>query len=176
VEVVVSGKNSLDTDQTFDFRDVRNLWLRKSLVLPIIHTEAIYWNVFSMAAKKAKILVVDDEPEITDILEAFLSNAGHTVVAENSAAKGLERAQTFKPDMIFLDIMMPHMDGYEICNELKRNPGTEHIPVIFLTGKDTSDDQGKGFKSGGDMFIKKPFVCERLLEIVNIVLLSFTKV
>jgi DNA-binding response OmpR family regulator len=129
-----------------------------------------------MAQKKAKILVVDDEKEITDILEAFLSNAGHTVVAENSAVMGLERARTFKPDMVFLDIMMPQMDGYEICNELKKEPATENIPVIFLTGKDTADDQGQGFKSGGDMFIKKPFVCERLLEIVNIVLLSFTKV
>jgi DNA-binding response OmpR family regulator len=129
-----------------------------------------------MALKKAKILVVDDEKEITDILEAFLSNAGHTVVAENSAVMGLERAKTFKPDMVFLDIMMPQMDGYEICNELKKEPATENIPVIFLTGKDTADDQGRGFKSGADMFIKKPFVCERLLEIVNIVLLSFTKV
>lgn len=129
-----------------------------------------------MASKKAKILVVDDEPEITDILDAFLSNAGHTVVAENSAVMGLERAKTFKPDMIFLDIMMPQMDGYEICNELKKDAATEHIPVIFLTGKDTSDDQGRGFKAGGDMFIKKPFVCERLLEIVNVVLLSSAKV
>ena len=103
-----------------------------------------------MALRKAKILVVDDEPEITDILEAFLSNAGHTVVAENSAVMGLERAKTFKPDMIFLDIMMPQMDGYEICNELKKDPQTENVPVIFLTGKDTSDDQGRGFKAGGD--------------------------
>ena len=126
--------------------------------------------------KKANILVIDDEPEITEILETFLSNAGHTVAAENSALNGVEKAKEFKPDMIFLDIMMPEMDGYEICEALKADPATDDIPVIFLTGKDAADDQGRGFKSGGDMFVKKPFVCERLLEIVNIVLLSLSKV
>lgn len=125
--------------------------------------------------KQANILVVDDEPEITDILETFLANAGHTVVAENSASRGVQAAKMFKPDMIFLDIMMPEMDGYEICQLLKEEPETEDIPVIFLTGKDTADDQGKSFKSGADMYLKKPFVCERLLEIVNIVLLSLSK-
>jgi DNA-binding response OmpR family regulator len=125
--------------------------------------------------KHAKILVVDDEPEITEILETFLSSAGHQVVAENSASKGVKSAKMFKPDMIFLDIMMPEMDGYEICQQLKEDPEIGDIPVIFLTGKDTADDQGKSFKSGGDMYLKKPFVCERLLEIVNIVLLSLSR-
>ncbi len=126
--------------------------------------------------KIAKILVIDDEPEITEILEAFLSNAGHKVVTQNAASKGLEMASEYQPDMIFLDIMMPDMDGYEMCEALKADPKTEDIPVIFLTGKDTADDQGKSFKSGGDMYLKKPFVCERLLEIVNIVLLSLSRV
>lgn len=129
-----------------------------------------------MKVKKAKILVIDDEPEITDILETFLTSAGHTVVAENSAAQGVKAAKMFGPDMIFLDIMMPEMDGYEICQQLKEDPETDDVPVIFLTGKDTADDQGKSFKAGGDMFLKKPFVCERLLEIVNVVLLSLSKV
>ncbi len=126
--------------------------------------------------KTAKILVIDDEPEITEILEAFLGNAGHKVVTQNAASKGLEMAGEYQPDMIFLDIMMPEMDGYEMCEALKADPKTEDIPVIFLTGKDTADDQGKSFKSGGDMYLKKPFVCERLLEIVNIVLLSLSRV
>lgn len=129
-----------------------------------------------MLVKTAKILVIDDEPEITEILEAFLSNAGHKVVSQNSASKGLQMAREYQPDMIFLDIMMPEMDGYEMCERLKDDPATEDIPVIFLTGKDTADDQGKSFKSGGDMYLKKPFVCERLLEIVNIVLLSLSRV
>jgi DNA-binding response OmpR family regulator len=68
--------------------------------------------------------------------------------------------------------MMPGMDGYDICQELKKDPEFSGIPVIFLTGKDRNDDMGRSFKVGGDMFIKKPFSCERLLEIVNIVLMS----
>jgi DNA-binding response OmpR family regulator len=125
--------------------------------------------------KSAKILVIDDEPEITDIIETFLENAGYEVKSENSSVIGIERAKSFLPDVILLDIMMPFMDGYEVCKELKRSEETSKIPVIFLTGKDARSDEGKSFKAGGDMFIKKPFSCERLLEIVKVVLLSINK-
>ena len=63
----------------------------------------------------------------------------------------------------------------EVYEELKNDPETADIPVVFLTGKDRADDQGRSFKAGGDMFIKKPFSCERLLEIVNIILMSSVK-
>jgi len=124
------------------------------------------------AVKTAKILVVDDEPEITEIIEAFLDNAGYQVTVENSPNKAVSLAQEMKPDLILLDIMMPGTDGYAICNRIKDDPALSNTPVIFLTGKDSKDDQGRSFQVGGDMFIKKPFSCERLLEIVNIVLLS----
>ncbi|MCK4656327.1 MAG: response regulator [candidate division Zixibacteria bacterium] len=125
--------------------------------------------------KAAKILVIDDEPEITQIIEAFLDNAGHKITTENSSVMGIERAKELKPDLILLDIMMPNMDGYEICDELKKSDETSDIPIIFLTGKDSRDDKGRSFQVGGDMFVKKPFSCERLLEIVNIVLQSAAK-
>ena len=125
--------------------------------------------------KSGKILVIDDEAEITEIIETFLKDAGYQVLVENSSVMGIERAKSFRPDLILLDIMMPFMDGYEVCDELKKNKETENIPVIFLTGKDARSDEGKSFKVGGDMFIKKPFNCERLLEIVRIVLLSMNK-
>ncbi len=127
------------------------------------------------AVRTAKILVVDDEPEITEIIEAFLDNAGYHVKVENTPAKAVEVANQIKPDLILLDIMMPGVDGYTICNRLKEDPAMANTPVIFLTGKDSKDDQGRSFQAGGDMFIKKPFSCERLLEIVNIVLLSVGK-
>ncbi len=120
----------------------------------------------------ANILVVDDEPQITEIIDAFLSNAGHNVTVSNKASEALKLAREIKPDVILLDIMMPEMDGYDICNSLKQDKSTSKIPIVFLTGKDRNDDMGKSFKVGGDMFIKKPFSCERLLEIVNIILLS----
>jgi two-component system alkaline phosphatase synthesis response regulator PhoP len=125
--------------------------------------------------KFAKILVIDDEAEITEIVETFLKDAGYQVMIENSSVMGIERAKSFKPDLILLDIMMPFMDGYEVCDELKKNKETENIPVIFLTGKDAKSDEGRSFKVGGDMYIKKPFSCDRLLEIVRIVLMSMNK-
>lgn len=136
---------------------------------------AIIKNKVDKKTKTGNILVIDDEAEITEIIETFLKDAGYQVLVENSSVMGIERAKSFKPDLILLDIMMPFMDGYEVCEELKKNKETENIPVIFLTGKDARSDEGKSFKAGGDMFIKKPFNCERLLEIVRIVLLSMNK-
>ena len=121
------------------------------------------------------ILIVDDEPEITEIVETFLKEAGYQVAVENIADNAVNMVKGFKPDVILLDIMMPGMDGYGICEQLKADPEFASTPIIFLTGKDRSDDMGRSFKSGGDMFIKKPFSCDRLLEIVNIVLLSTGK-
>jgi len=136
-------------------------------------------NITKVSEKKktisTKVLVIDDEPEITDIIETFLESVGYEVKSENSSVIGIERAKTFLPDLILLDIMMPFMDGYEVCKELKKDEKTSKIPVIFLTGKDARSDEGKSFQVGGDLFIKKPFSCERLLEIVKIVLLSMNK-
>lgn len=129
----------------------------------------------AMIDKKAKILIIDDEPEITEIVDIFLSNAGFQVIAENNANAGIKAAEKSRPALILLDIMMPSMDGYEVCNALKANPVTANIPVIFLTGKDSRDDSGRSFKVGGDLFVKKPFSCERLLEIIRIVLLSVAR-
>ncbi|MBD3332742.1 response regulator [candidate division GN15 bacterium] len=121
---------------------------------------------------QARVMVVDDEPEITEIVETFLTDAGYTVMVENSSAQAVEKAKAFKPDVILLDIMMPGVDGYDVCQQLKQTPEFAGTPIIFLTGKDRNDDMGRSFKSGGDMFIKKPFSCERLMEIINIVLMS----
>ena len=121
---------------------------------------------------QGNVLVVDDEPQITEIIEAFLTNSGYEVHVSNVAADGLKLAKQLKPDVILLDIMMPDIDGYSLCNDLKSDNDTASIPVVFLTGKDRNDDMGRSFKAGGDMFIKKPFSCERLLEILNIILLS----
>jgi len=122
-----------------------------------------------------KVLVIDDEPEITDIIATFLGEAGYQVETENSGVTGVEKAKTFKPDLILLDIMMPFMDGYEVCEELKKSTQTKKTPIVFLTAKDAKSDEGRSFRSGGDMFIKKPFSCERLLEMVKVVLLSVNR-
>ena len=123
----------------------------------------------------AKVLVIDDEPEITDIVETFLTEAGYLVNVENSSRNAAAKARQFKPDVVLLDIMMPYMDGYQTCQAIKQDPELANVPIIFLTGKDRTDDMGRSFKVGGDMFIKKPFSCERLLEIINLVIMSTYK-
>jgi DNA-binding response OmpR family regulator len=128
-----------------------------------------------MVRKNHKILVIDDEPEITEIIKAFLSSAGYDVLIENSSVMGVEKAKLYKPDLILLDIMMPVMDGYEVCANIKRDMELNGIPILFLTGKDSNEDAGRSFKSGADLFIKKPFSCERLLQLVKMVLMSVAR-
>lgn len=125
--------------------------------------------------RQPKILVIDDEPEITDIVETYFENLGYTVETANGGHEGVETARKFKPNLVLLDIMMPETTGYEICTELKRMPELAGVPVVFLTGRDTREDSGRSFQSGGDMFVKKPFSCERLAELVKIALASAAK-
>jgi two-component system OmpR family response regulator len=123
----------------------------------------------------AKVLVVDDDPGITEIVDAFLSTAGYDVSVENTSESAIRKAKEWRPDVILLDIMMPHMDGYDVAETLKDEKSMQQTPIIFLTGKDAEEDQGRSFRAGGNLYVKKPFSCERLLDIVKIVLMSVNK-
>lgn len=128
-----------------------------------------------MMKEVQRILVIDDEPEITDIVETYFESLGYDVVAANSGSAGLDKAREFKPNLVLLDIMMPDTTGYEVCNELKGMDSMKGVPVVFLTGRDTREDSGRSFQAGCDMFVKKPFSCERLADIVKIALSSASK-
>ena len=104
--------------------------------------------------KNKKILIVDDEPMYINILVDLLSNKYEAIVAINGK-QAIERAQD-KPDLILLDVIMPEMDGYEVCKELKNNPDTRDIPVIFLTIKNQLNDEIRGFELGAVDYISKP--------------------
>ena len=100
------------------------------------------------------ILIVDDTPENLDVLSGILSNYKRYFAINGIQA--IERANTVVPDLILLDIMMPDMDGYEVCRQLKENEKTRHIPVIFITAKTEEKDEIIGFEMGGVDYISKP--------------------
>ncbi|MFA6144994.1 MAG: two-component system response regulator [Sulfurimonas sp.] len=105
---------------------------------------------------KKTVLIVDDIPANLTVL-ANLLKSEYTVKAANNGQKAIEIVQKEAPDLILLDVMMPEMDGWEVCSILKNDSSTSHIPVIFLTAKNGTEDEEKGLKLGAVDFISKPF-------------------
>jgi two-component system, OmpR family, alkaline phosphatase synthesis response regulator PhoP len=116
---------------------------------------------------KGKILVVDDEIYIVHILDFSLGMEGYEVVTALDGEQALERVASEKPDLIVLDIMMPKLDGYEVCRAVKSNPATRNVPVILLSAKGRNVDQKMGFDVGADDYITKPFSPRKLVERIN---------
>jgi CheY-like chemotaxis protein len=121
-------------------------------------------------ARAHSILFIDDDPGITEIVREYFASAGYKVDVENSPMEGLTKAKKNKPDVVLLDIVMPEMDGIEICSNLKKDPKYADIPIILLTGNDAKYEVTETYKSGCDLLVKKPFSCERLLSMVNTII------
>jgi putative two-component system response regulator len=124
------------------------------------HVSMLEMPVFNVAARTATprpvVLVVDDTPFNIDVLRGVLSSSCVLKVATNGE-KALTLAQSSpQPDLVLLDVMMPGMDGYEVCRRLKRNEDTRHIPVIFVTSMSEVEDEKRGFEAGGVDYITKP--------------------
>ena len=118
-------------------------------------------------AYKARILIVDDIPENLQILNHVLSDEQYLVRAAISGTQALQILPKFNPDLILLDISMPDIDGYQVITQIKTNPATSEIPVIFLTAKALSEDIVKGFRCGASDYVTKPFKTEELLIRIN---------
>ena len=114
-----------------------------------------------------RILVVDDEVYILHILDFSLGAEGYEVITAADGESGLERARSIKPDLIVLDVMMPGKVGYEVCEELKSDPETKGIYIIFLTARGGSVAETTGKMQGGDAFMVKPFEPKELREKVR---------
>ena len=114
-----------------------------------------------------KILVVDDEKHIVRLVQANLDRAGYTVVTAYDGKEALEKVAEENPDLVVLDVMMPYMDGFEVLQNLRRNPTTRDIPVIMLTAKAQDADVFKGWQSGVDCYLTKPFNPMELLSFVK---------
>jgi two-component system, sensor histidine kinase and response regulator len=114
-----------------------------------------------------KILIIDDIASNIQVVANLLKKNNYNISYSQNGKNGLEKANQIEFDLILLDIMMPEMDGFEVCNHLKKNPKTKDIPVIFLTAKTTEDSLKKGFEAGAVDFISKPFKADELLARVN---------
>ncbi|MEY4384814.1 MAG: hypothetical protein RLY20_97 [Verrucomicrobiota bacterium] len=106
---------------------------------------------------KQKILVVDDEPEAVELVEFNLKAAGYEVSTASDGAEALNKARRIQPNLIILDVMMPEIDGMEVCKLLRRDPVTSGIPIIMLTAKASEVDRVLGLELGADDYVVKPF-------------------
>lgn len=118
----------------------------------------------------AKILVVDDEPDALDLVAFNLKQAGLDVVTADDGAAALKRAREVVPDLILLDLMLPEVDGLDVCKQLKRDPATAAIPIIMLTAKAAEIDRVLGLELGADDYVTKPFSPRELvLRVKNLI-------
>ena len=115
----------------------------------------------------ANILIVDDIPANLQVLGAILKSEGYKVRPVPNGTLALQVAEKEKPDLILLDIMMPDMDGYEVCRRIKANPFLSDIPIIFISALNETNDVVKALKSGGDDYVTKPFQAEEVTARVN---------
>ncbi len=114
-----------------------------------------------------KILAVDDERHIVRLVEVNLQRAGYEVVTAFDGREALEKVKSENPDLVVLDVMMPYMDGFEVLKHLKADPATAEIPVILLTAKAQDADVFRGWQSGVDCYLTKPFNPMELLTFVK---------
>ncbi len=113
------------------------------------------------------VLIIDDEPDLVETLTIILKNHGFRVTSASNGVEGLEKARREIPDIIILDLMMPEMDGFEVCKQLKTDENTNQIPIIILTARSDTESRFKTFKYKADDYIVKPFYLPNLISKIN---------
>lgn len=106
---------------------------------------------------KRKILIVEDEKDLVKLIAFHMAIAGYEALSANTGIEALEICKTEKPALIILDIMLPRIDGWEVCRRLRQNPQTTHIPIIMLSALSEVADKLRGFDLGIDDYVTKPF-------------------
>lgn len=119
---------------------------------------------------REKILIVEDEPDIVKMLDYNLKKEGFRITSASDGREALRRVERDRPDIIILDLMLPEIDGLEVCKLLKQSPGTANIPIIMLTAKAQETDKIVGLELGADDYITKPFSIRELTARVKAVL------
>ena len=114
-----------------------------------------------------KVLVVDDSNTIRRSAEIFLKQGGHQVLLAEDGFDALSKVNDFQPDLIFCDILMPRLDGYQTCSIIKRNEKFSSVPVVMLSSKDGVFDKARGRMAGAQDYLTKPFTKDQLLQAVQ---------
>ncbi len=122
---------------------------------------------------KKTILVVDDEQDLLDLIEYNLKKEGFDVIKADNGEDGIQLAKEHNPSLVLLDIMMPKMDGIEVCDHIRSDPALKHIPIIFLTARGDEKTEVEGLNKGGDDYITKPISTTKLISRIKAVLRRF---
>ncbi|MGJ8652787.1 MAG: response regulator transcription factor [Opitutaceae bacterium] len=121
------------------------------------------------APKIHRILVLDDEPDVTELLQYKLEQAGYRCMVLNDPLQFIAKVREFEPELMILDIMMPELNGLQLCRIARADPAMKHIPIVFLSAKGEVEDRVSGLETGADEYISKPFnTKELLLRLANI--------
>jgi len=117
--------------------------------------------------EKQKILIVEDEESLLKLESILLTSKGYQVQGVANGTAALKAIAKEPPDLVLLDIMLPEIDGFEVCHQIKQNEATKHIPVIMLTAKKSREDMSRGEKVGADWYITKPFKSAMVIETIQ---------
>ncbi len=117
--------------------------------------------------QKNRILIVEDEESLLKLESIILSSKGYNVTGVMDGRSALDEITANPPDLVILDIMLPELDGFEVCRHIKENPATKNIPVVMLTAKKNSQDYARGMEMGADAYMTKPFKSAKVIETIE---------
>ncbi len=115
-----------------------------------------------------KVLVVDDSNVDRMNIQNIITDAGYNVIAASSGQEAIEKAIAEKPDLIFMDVVMQSMDGYQACREISHNDATKHIPIVFVTSKGQKADRMWAEMQGGKGLVQKPYTPDQIVQQINL--------
>jgi len=121
----------------------------------------------SIPSSGLKVLVIDDSNTIRRTAEIFLKQGGHDVLLSEDGFDALSKVYDYRPDLIFCDILMPRLDGFQTCTIIKRNARFSNVPVVMLSSKDGVFDKARGRMAGSQGYLTKPFTKDQLLQTVQ---------
>jgi two-component system alkaline phosphatase synthesis response regulator PhoP len=114
-----------------------------------------------------RILIVDDEPNIVTSLEFLMRGSDYEVRVARNGEEALRLAETLRPDVVLLDVMMPQRSGFEVCRKIRENPALQHVKIIMLTAKGRDAEKKKGLDLGANAYVTKPFSTKELMNTVR---------